>query len=104
MAYIDFLSVIHKSTHRDYLARVNHQEYPKAKAAELAKQWGTVFHYVPLHSSPAGRRYGRVSGTMVHTESISDRVLRLPLWVGMTREMVEHIVKSLFTAEEILSH
>ena len=40
MAYIDFLSVIHKSTHRDYLARVNDAEYPKAKAALLAKQWG----------------------------------------------------------------
>jgi SAM-dependent methyltransferase len=39
MAYIDFLSVVHKSTRRDYLARVNDAEYPKAKAAELAKKW-----------------------------------------------------------------
>lgn len=39
MAYVDFLSVIHKSTTRDYLARVNDPEYPKAKAAELAKKW-----------------------------------------------------------------
>ncbi len=39
MAYIDFMSVIHKSTRRDYLARVNDPEYPKAKAAELAKKW-----------------------------------------------------------------
>jgi len=39
MAYIDFLSVNHKSTKRDYLARVNDPEYPKAKAAELAKRW-----------------------------------------------------------------
>ena len=39
MAYIDFMSVIHKSTQRDYLARVNDPEYPKAKAAELAKNW-----------------------------------------------------------------
>jgi len=39
MAYIDFLSVNHKSTTRDYLARVNDTEYPKAKAAELAKKW-----------------------------------------------------------------
>lgn len=40
MSYIDFLSVIHKSTTRDYLARINDQDYPKAKAAKLAKQWG----------------------------------------------------------------
>ncbi len=39
MAYIDFLSAVHKSTTRDYLARVNDPEFPKAKAAELAKQW-----------------------------------------------------------------
>lgn len=39
MAYVDFLSVIHKSTKRDYLARVNDPEFPKAKAAEMAKKW-----------------------------------------------------------------
>ena len=40
MAYIDFLSPLHKATQRDYLGRVNDPEYPKAKAAALAKQWG----------------------------------------------------------------
>ena len=40
MAYIGFMSVLHKSTKRDYLARVNDPEFPKAKSAELAKQWG----------------------------------------------------------------
>jgi SAM-dependent methyltransferase len=39
MAEIDFMSVLHKSTQRDYLARVNDPDYPKAKAAELAKQF-----------------------------------------------------------------
>ena len=39
MAEIDFMSVLHKSTQRDYLARVNDPEYPKAKAAKLAKQF-----------------------------------------------------------------
>ncbi|MFM7207021.1 MAG: class I SAM-dependent methyltransferase, partial [Planctomycetaceae bacterium] len=38
MAYVDFLSVVHKSTKRDYVARVT--EFPKAEAAKLAKQWG----------------------------------------------------------------
>ena len=40
MAYIDLLSAIHKSTQRDYLARVNDSDFPKPKAAVLAKQWG----------------------------------------------------------------
>ena len=52
-----------------------------------------VFHYVPLHSSPAGMKYGRVHGTMHNTESISDRLLRLPLWVGLGSASVERIVK-----------
>ena len=39
MSYIDFLSVVHKSTKRDYLARVNDSEFPKYKAADLAKKW-----------------------------------------------------------------
>jgi SAM-dependent methyltransferase len=39
MSCIDFMSVVHKSTKRDYLARVNDPEYPKPKAAELAKKW-----------------------------------------------------------------
>jgi len=42
-----------------------------------------VFHYVPLHSSPAGRRFGRVEGSMQVTDDCSARLVRLPLWVGM---------------------
>jgi dTDP-4-amino-4,6-dideoxygalactose transaminase len=42
-----------------------------------------VFHYVPLHSSPAGRRLGRASGSMRVTDSVADRLVRLPLWIGL---------------------
>ena len=51
-----------------------------------------VFHYVPLHSSAAGSRYGRVAGSMRHTDSASGRLIRLPLWVGMTRDDVDRVV------------
>ena len=44
---------------------------------------GAVFHYVPLHSSPAGRRYGRSAGPMPNTERAGGCLLRLPLWLGM---------------------
>ena len=43
----------------------------------------SVFHYIPLHSSPAGQRFARAHGEMKVTDSISNRLLRLPLWVGM---------------------
>lgn len=47
-----------------------------------------VFHYVPLHSSPAGRRYGRVAGTMRRTDDLSERLLRLPMWIGVDEQRV----------------
>jgi dTDP-4-amino-4,6-dideoxygalactose transaminase len=43
-----------------------------------------VFHYVPLHSSVGGRQYGRASGELPVTDDVSARLVRLPLWAGMT--------------------
>jgi dTDP-4-amino-4,6-dideoxygalactose transaminase len=51
-----------------------------------------VFHYVPLHSSPGGRRFGRVGGDMAVTNDISDRLLRLPLYYGMSDQDVGQVV------------
>ena len=45
-----------------------------------------VFHYVPLHASDAGRRYGRQPAISAVTEDASERLVRLPLWPGMTDE------------------
>ena len=54
-----------------------------------------VFHYVPLHSSPAGIRYGRPQGEMAVTDSISQRLIRLPLWVGITEAEQAEVVGAL---------
>ena len=43
----------------------------------------SVFHYVPLHSAPAGLKYGRVHGDLRVTDDVADRLLRLPMWVGL---------------------
>lgn len=45
---------------------------------------GAVFHYVPLHSSPAGQRFGRAHGDLSLTTSLSERLIRLPMWVGLS--------------------
>lgn len=42
-----------------------------------------VFHYVPLHSSPAGKMFGRASGELPVTDDLAGRLIRLPLWVGV---------------------
>lgn len=52
-----------------------------------------VFHYVPLHRSPAGEMYSRVYGDLKNTEDLSDRLLRLPIWVGMNE--VEKVAATL---------
>jgi dTDP-4-amino-4,6-dideoxygalactose transaminase len=53
-----------------------------------------VFHYVPLHSSPAGRRYGRTHGSLSVTDEMSGRLVRLPLWSGMTGTMIERVANA----------
>jgi dTDP-4-amino-4,6-dideoxygalactose transaminase len=52
-----------------------------------------VFHYVPLHSSPAGRRFGRVNGALPVTNATSERLVRLPLWMGMTPANAERVAE-----------
>ncbi|MDR7152560.1 dTDP-4-amino-4,6-dideoxygalactose transaminase [Hydrogenophaga palleronii] len=58
----------------------------------------SVFHYVPLHSSPGGLRYGRVHGSMQFTDAQSARLIRLPLWVGLTPEQQDRVVNALTEA------
>lgn len=50
-----------------------------------------VFHYIPLHSAPQGLRSGRASGDLSVTSTLSDRLVRLPLWVGLDEHIGEVI-------------
>lgn len=52
-----------------------------------------VFHYVPLHSSPAGQRFGRFSGEDVYTTQESERLIRLPMYYGIEESVVERIIE-----------
>ena len=56
-----------------------------------------VFHYVPLHSSPAGTKYGVISGTLDNTQFASETIIRLPLWIGFNDvEKVVSIIRDFF--------
>ncbi len=55
----------------------------------------TVFHYVPLHSSPAGIKYGRKGSSLTVTDEMSDRVLRLPIYYEMSEENVYTVANEL---------
>ncbi|MBI4921078.1 MAG: dTDP-4-amino-4,6-dideoxygalactose transaminase [Devosia nanyangense] len=53
---------------------------------------GAVFHYVPLHSSSAGMRYGRSHGSCAVTDDLSARIIRLPLWIGISPDQQQRVV------------
>ena len=53
-----------------------------------------VFHYVPLHSAEAGLRFGRFHGEDKFTTKESERLLRLPMYYGLTDEDLDHVVES----------
>jgi dTDP-4-amino-4,6-dideoxygalactose transaminase len=58
----------------------------------------SVFHYVPLHSAPAGQRYGRTHGDLSVTDRISETLLRLPLWIGVEQNTVIEKVRQFLLA------
>jgi dTDP-4-amino-4,6-dideoxygalactose transaminase len=53
---------------------------------------GAVFHYVPLHSSPAGLRFGRSHGDLALTTSLSQRLIRMPMWYGLSEPEQQRVV------------
>ena len=55
-----------------------------------------VFHYVPLHSSPAGVKYGRTSGKMDITNQVSDRLLRLPMYFELSDAKIDFVVEKIY--------
>jgi len=54
-----------------------------------------VFHYVPLHSSPAGKRFGRTFGSLKITDDLSRRLIRLPMWIGLKPHEQDRVVEAL---------
>lgn len=58
-----------------------------------------VFHYIPLHSAPAGQQLGRQGTSMDVTDDISDRLVRLPLWLGLE----PHMEQVLQAADQVLA-
>ena len=54
-----------------------------------------VFHYIPLHSAPAGLKFGRFDGIDEYTTKESDRLVRLPMYYGLKKQDVATIVRTI---------
>lgn len=57
----------------------------------------SVFHYVPLHSAPAGKKFGIFRGTDNYTTSESERLIRLPMYFGLKEEATNHIIEKIYS-------
>lgn len=55
-----------------------------------------VFHYIPLHTAPAGKRFGRFHGEDRYTTKESERLLRLPMYYGLRKEQVSYVAEMLY--------
>lgn len=76
-----------------YYILLNAETDRQAVLSELKRnEIYAVFHYVPLHSSPAGMRYSKVHGSMEVTNIQSERLLRLPLWIGLELAQQQRII------------
>ena len=71
---------------KDLAERTKLQQYLKEQGI------GSAFHYVPLHSAPAGRKYGRFHGEDRFTTKESERLLRLPMYYQIKEDEVEQVV------------
>lgn len=79
------------NAHMFYLKTVDIEE--RTEFIEYMKEKGvlTVFHYIPLHTAPAGQRFGRFHGEDEYTTKESERLVRLPMYYGLTLEQVDKI-------------
>jgi dTDP-4-amino-4,6-dideoxygalactose transaminase len=77
--------------HLYYILLASEADRKKVLDEFKRSQIGAVFHYVPLHSSPAGMRFGRAHGDMSLTTSLSQRLVRLPMWFGLSESQQQRI-------------
>lgn len=79
------------NAHMFYIKTADLEERTKFINYLKSKEIGAVFHYVPLHSSEAGRKYGRFYGEDKYTTKESDRLVRLPMFYGLKSDEIEYI-------------
>lgn len=82
------------NAHMFYIKAKDLQE--RTELISYLKEHGVlaVFHYVPLHSAPAGMKYGRFSGEDVYTTRESERLVRLPMYYGLKEEEIQKVIEA----------
>lgn len=83
--------------HLYYILANTPEERDKLLAFMNKNNVSGVFHYIPLHSSPGGMRYGRAHGNLSVTNDISKRLIRLPIYCEMSTEEQAYVVETIFS-------
>ena len=83
------------NAHMFYIKTKDIEERTKLIAFLKENGISSVFHYIPLHSSPAGIRFGRFCGKDIFTTKESERLTRLPMYYGLTLEQVDYICEKI---------
>lgn len=82
------------NAHMYYIILPSDINRDKVSAQFREKGISCTYHYTPLHSSPAGLKFGKVSGIMDNTDRLSSSLIRLPLWMGMTEEEQAYVIEA----------
>lgn len=80
------------NAHMFYFKTKNLDERTELLRYLKEKEIGAVFHYVPLHSAPAGHKFGRFHGEDKYTTKESEKLIRLPLYYGITEKEIDYVV------------
>ena len=83
------------NAHMFYIKAKDLEERTKLIAYMKENGIGCVFHYIPLHSAPAGRKFGRFSGEDKYTTKESERLMRLPMYYGLKPEDLDMVVDTI---------
>lgn len=84
------------NAHMFYIKCKNLKERSDFISYMKAHDISCVFHYIPLHSSPAGLKFGRFDGDDKYTTKDSERLVRLPLWYGMSKKSIVKVIETIF--------
>lgn len=80
------------NAHMFYVKLKNLDERTRFLSFMKSKEIGCVFHYIPLHSAPAGKKFGTFFREDIYTTKESDKLVRLPMWYGLTDEMIDQVI------------
>jgi len=84
------------NAHMFYLKVKDLEERTALLEAFKSEAIGAVFHYIPLHSAPAGLKFGRFDGVDVYTTKESERIIRLPMYYGLTAQEIDEVCDVIF--------